>query len=325
MDFVELKNFINNRMRMQHIYQPVMLKILLESDNNKASVRKIAHAFLQKDESQLEYYMQITKAMPGKVLSRHNVVHYESQNFILKVENLTPLERSDLIQLCEKKIVEYENARGRLIWQHRALEPKYVPGSLRYQVLKNAKFRCELCGISAEEKALDVDHITPRNKGGKTVFENLQALCYTCNAQKRDLDAFDFRPWKGIYGNMDMKCVFCNMELSSIKTKNSLALSFEDRYPVVNGHSLIAPIRQVGSFFDLGSAEQRACFILLEDTKRSVARKDPSVSGFNIGINDGTDAGQTILHCHIHLIPRRKGDVPDPRGGIRQIIPDKGF
>ena len=115
------------------------------------------------------------------------------------------------------------------------------------------------------------------------------------------------------------------MELSSIKTKNSLALSFEDRYPIVKGHSLIAPIRHVDSFFDLASAEQKACFTLLEDTKKLLARKDPSVTGFNIGVNDGIDAGQTILHCHNHLIPRRKGDVPDPRGGIRQIIPSKAF
>jgi hypothetical protein len=85
MDFAELKNFINNQMRMQHIYQPVMIKILLESDNKQASVRRIAHAFLQKDESQLEYYMQITKAMPGKVLARHGIVRYESGNFYLNV------------------------------------------------------------------------------------------------------------------------------------------------------------------------------------------------------------------------------------------------
>lgn len=121
-----------------------------------------------------------------------------------------------------------------------------------------------------------------------------------------------------------MNCVFCNIELSSIKTKNSLAISFEDRYPIVKGHSLIAPIRHVDSFFDLASAEQKACFILLEEAKKLLS-EDPSITGFNIGVNDGIDAGQTILHCHIHLIPRRKGDVPDPRGGIRQIIPGKGF
>lgn len=107
MDFEELNNFINNRMRMQ---QPVTLKILLESDNNKASVTKIANAFLQKDEGQMEYYVLITKAMPGKVLAKHGVIHYESDSFIS--ENQTASERSELIESCKKKIVQYENARG---------------------------------------------------------------------------------------------------------------------------------------------------------------------------------------------------------------------
>jgi ATP adenylyltransferase len=172
---------------------------------------------------------------------------------------------------------------------------------------------------------LDVDHIIPRNRGGKTIFENLQALCFTCNSQKRDLDTTDFRSWKDMYENKDAICKFCNIELSSIKARNSLALSFDDRYPVVKGHSLIVPSRHIDSFFDLGSAEQKACFKLLEETKQQIIKEDPSVSGFNIGINDGIDAGQTILHCHIHLIPRRKGDIADPRGGIRHVIPGKGF
>lgn len=217
--------------------------------------------------------------------------------------NVCPL---DLIHLCEKKIADYEKTRGKLIWHHRMFDPKYVPGSLRYQVLKEAKFRCELCGISAEEKALDVDHIIPRSRGGKTVNENLQALCFTCNSQKRDLDVTDFRSWKTIYEDKDVNCTFCNIDLSSINAKNSLAFSFNDRYPVVKDHSLIVPIRHIDSFFDLCAAEQKACFRLLEETKRRIEKKDPSVSGFNIGINDGIDAGQTVLHCHIHLIPRRK-------------------
>ena len=95
-----------------------MIKTLLESDNNQASVRNIAHAFLQKDESQIEYYMQIIKAMPGKVLERHGIVSYDSSNFLLNVERLTSSEKSDLIQLCDKKILEYENKRGKLIWRH---------------------------------------------------------------------------------------------------------------------------------------------------------------------------------------------------------------
>lgn len=324
MDFADLKDFIASKMRMQHIYQPVMIKTLLESKENKASVRQIAEQFLQKDESQIEYYMQITRAMPGKVLSRHGIVRYESGSFILnlKHDDLTPQQRLELIALCESKVDEYEKARGRLIWLHRIKDPGYVPGSLRYQVLKKAKFRCELCGISAEEKALDVDHIVPRNKGGKTVIENLQALCYTCNSQKRDLDDTDFRPWKSLYGNRDANCVFCNIEHSVIK--NVLAFAFEDKYPVTEGHMLVSPVRHTPSFFDMGAAEQKACFVLLEQVKGQIVRRDSTVTGFNIGVNEGKDAGQTVLHCHIHLIPRRKGDVSDPRGGIRHVVPGRG-
>ena len=102
-------------------------------------------------------------------------------------------------------------------------------------------------------------------------------------------------------------------------------MAFGDKYPVTSGHMLVSPLRHTQSFFDLGSAEQKACFLLLEVAQKEIARKDSSVTGFNVGINEGTDAGQTVMHCHIHLIPRRKGDVPDPRGGIRHIIAGRGY
>lgn len=327
MKFAELKDFIANRMKMQHIYQPAMIKTILESrDQYRASVRQIAEQFLQKDGSQIEYYMQITKAMPGKVLASHGIVRYDAGSFVLNIDDsLTPAQKAELIALCECKVDEYEKTRGKLIWLHRAKDAAYVPGSLRYQVLKKARFRCELCGILAEEKALDVDHIIPRNKGGKTVSENLQALCYTCNSQKRDLDDTDFRPWKEMLENSDPGCVFCKIRPSAIKGKNALAVAFEDRYPVTEGHTLVTPMRHVQSFFDISSAEHKACFNLLEEAKVRIAGKDRTVTGFNVGVNDGIDAGQTILHCHVHLIPRRKGDVGDPRGGIRHVIPGKGL
>ena len=186
-----------------------------------------------------------------------------------------------------------------------------------------AKFRCELCGISAGQKAIDVDHILPRNKGGKTVSENLQALCYTCNSQKRDLDDTDFRPWKSLYANKESGCIFCTMKSAAIRGRNALAIAFDDNYPVTKGHTLVTPVRHVQSFFDLSSAEHKACFILLDEAKERIVHKDRKVTGFNIGVNDGRDAGQTIFHCHVHLIPRRNGNVADPRGGIRHIIPGK--
>jgi len=316
MNYEELKDFVTNKMQMQHIYQPVMIKTLLESDN-KTSVRKIAQAFLEKDESQIEYYEQITKIMPGKVLKKHNIIDYDSGSFSLNISNLTTEQRDKLIELCNQKIKEYQDFRGKSIWKHRARDSRLVPGSLRYQILTKAKHKCELCGISADEKALDVDHIIPVNKGGKTV------ICYTCNSQKQDRDDTDFRNWQNMYENRDKNCAFCNLEQSA-KIANSLAFSFEDKYPVTKYHTLVCPRRHVDSFFELGSSEQKSILNLLEELKNKIKEKDKSVLGFNVGINDGKEAGQTVFHCHIHLIPRRKGDVTDPRGGVRNIIPGKG-
>ena len=118
-------------------------------------------------------------------------------------------------------------------------------------------------------------------------------------------------------------CVFCNLDESRIEIENDLALSFKDLYPVTNGHTLVIPKRKVQSFFDLTEEETAAMFELLYLQKEDLKNKDSSITGFNIGVNDGEDAGQTIMHCHIHLIPRRTGDMEDQRGGVRGVIPEK--
>ena len=98
-----------------------------------------------------------------------------------------------------------------------------------------------------------------------------------------------------------------------------------DAYPVTKHHALIIPKRHIGSYFELGQAEINATTYLLNYTKQKIGEMDKDVSGFNIGINDGPTSGQTILHCHIHLIPRRDGDVTRPQGGVRHVIPGKGY
>ena len=323
MNFEELSNFIKKQMKMQHIYQPVMLRTLLKS-NNKASVTKISKEFLSKDQSQIDYYKEITKNMPGKVLrqKKYQIVKYEDGNFILNSPDFSEQQRTKLIDLCDEKIKEYEEKYGKKIWKHRARDSRTVPGSLRYQVLTRAKHRCRLCGISADEKALDVDHIIPVNKGGRTVIENLQALCYTCNSQKSDKDDTDFRNWNNLYEQRDAKCAFCKLEKNA-KNYNMFAFAIEDKYPVTKHHMLIIPRRHVTSFFELGNAEHNGIMELLRKVKEDLMKKDNTITAFNIGINDGKESGQTINHCHIHLIPRRKGDVKDPRGGIRGAIPEK--
>ena len=119
-------------------------------------------------------------------------------------------------------------------------------------------------------------------------------------------------------------CPFCNNNDKKLfETKNAFVIS--DKYPVTKYHSLIIPKRHVESFFELTPEEYADCFVLIKTSKKTLSELDKTISGFNIGVNDGTDAGQTITHCHIHLIPRRKGDVDNPLGGIRHIIPEKGF
>jgi diadenosine tetraphosphate (Ap4A) HIT family hydrolase len=108
-----------------------------------------------------------------------------------------------------------------------------------------------------------------------------------------------------------------------VLTSNALAFAIEDNYPVTPLHTLIIPKRHTTSFFDLFEPERRAINQLLDELRSKIAEKDVAVTGFNIGMNIGETAGQTIAHAHVHLIPRRKGDAEDPRGGVRAVIQDK--
>jgi hypothetical protein len=169
--FKRLSEFISTKMRMSHIYQPVMIRELLVR-GGAASVDEIAASLLAHDPSQVEYYGLRTKNMVGKVLTNNgiteviksgrNITGYE----IPEAENLNPSERDKLIEACDIAIAKFLRKRGDQIWSHQSTASGYISGTLRYEVLKSAKFRCVLCGTSAEEKALEVDHILPRSQGG---------------------------------------------------------------------------------------------------------------------------------------------------------------
>ena len=120
------------------------------------------------------------------------------------------------------------------------------------------------------------------------------------------------------------KCIFCEIPNERIYLENALAITIMDNYPVTPSHSLIIPKRHIDNYFLLTEPESLACFELLNDAKDFILRTDNTVEGFNIGMNCGEVAGQTIFHCHIHLIPRRVGDVDSPRGGVRHLIPGMG-
>ena len=118
-------------------------------------------------------------------------------------------------------------------------------------------------------------------------------------------------------------CLFCDSKKSGIAHENDLAYASYDSYPVSDHHCLIIPKRHIKDYFDLTNDELIACNDLLQMIKNEILEKDNTVKGFNIGTNVGKIAGQSILHCHIHLIPRREGDVDNPQGGVRSVIPNK--
>ena len=118
-------------------------------------------------------------------------------------------------------------------------------------------------------------------------------------------------------------CIFCIIRKEELQFENYLAYSSLDSYPVTEFHSLIVPKRHVETYFELTNEETLACNELILKTKEKILKQDPSVKGFNIGTNVGKSAGQSIMHCHIHLIPRRQGDVENPQGGVRSVIPKK--
>ena len=119
------------------------------------------------------------------------------------------------------------------------------------------------------------------------------------------------------------RCVFCELTRERIIEQNELAVVIQDGFPVTPLHSLIIPKRHVIDFFELRDSEIQACILLLQKTKTFIGTEDPNVVGFNVGVNVGAVAGQTIMHCHIHLIPRRRGDTENPRGGVRSVIPGR--
>jgi len=120
----------------------------------------------------------------------------------------------------------------------------------------------------------------------------------------------------------DKLCPFCNLQSNRIISESDYTLTIRDGFPVSEGHTLIIPKRHVQSFFELQAIERAAVLQAMDEAKEALD-KEFSPDGYNIGINDGEAAGQTVMHLHVHLIPRYKGDTEDPRGGIRWIFPEK--
>jgi len=124
--------------------------------------------------------------------------------------------------------------------------------------------------------------------------------------------------------NSEKECFFCNKaKKETISSSEFVFVVRDNKFPVTKHHTLIAPHRHVSDFFDLNNDELNDLSKVLKKQRQLLLNLDKAITGFNVGVNAGVDAGQSIMHCHIHLIPRRKGDIDNPRGGVRGVIPSK--
>jgi diadenosine tetraphosphate (Ap4A) HIT family hydrolase len=322
--YESLRHYIAERMRMSHIYQPLMLLELL-GRHSPAPAQDIARRILGEDVTQIDYYTERVKRMVGKVLTGNGITHYGNGAYsLIGGDELSDTERDALEQLCRQRLDAFREQRGEEVFAHRSRHRTPVSGSVKYRVLTRARGRCECCGAHEHQRALEVDHIVPKNQGGTDDITNLQALCFRCNAGKRDTDSTDFRGVQASYGHREAGCVFCALEGSGrVLLENELALCIADAFPVSEGHSLVIPRRHVADGMALHQPEWNAVVALLQQRREQLIAEDSSISGWNVGLNSGEAAGQTVLHAHWHLIPRREGDCEQPRGGVRGVIPQR--
>ena len=186
----DLLDFIRNRMRMSHIYQPLLIRLLVEA-GGQSTLRQLAKEFSSFDEGQILLYEHRLKKMPVPVLQRHQVLKRDGSLVSLNVGELTLEQRREILSECEAKITEFIQSRGLTTWSG-LLETEPVSDSVRYQVLKRDR-KCQLCGAGPDHAPLQVDHILPRSQGGTNDIENLQVLCALCNRGKSNKDDEDFR------------------------------------------------------------------------------------------------------------------------------------
>lgn len=322
--YEDLKGFLEskNGLRMAHIYKPSMLLTVIRA-GGKTTKQEIATDFLLRDTKQIDYYTtKIVHPMPGIRLVRDGLVSNDRDSYELigPISTLTDTQRLEIETILEGRIGDYLETR----YPFADSNNDAVPGSVRYQVLKRAAGRCEACGVTSKDTQIDVDHIVPPAQGGSNDISNLQALCRTCNAQKRDRDDTNFEKIHESYGVRSKDCPLCECKKKRVVAENELAFAIQDDYEVTSGHSLVIPKRHVEDYFELHAPERNAIEDLLQRRRESLMSSDRSITGFNVGSNSGISAGQTIMHVHMHLIPRRDGDVDDPRGGIWHVIPEKG-
>lgn len=158
-----------------------------------------------------------------------------------------------------------------------------------------------------------------------------QKKTYQCNVilnskslfKNENCEIYEYQHYNQLKHDENTSCPFCNPDPErELIVESATAYAIYDKFPVNEGHALIIPKRHCADYFEFSFREQAACYFVLNKVKEIVSKRF-NPDGFNIGINVGAHAGQTVPHVHIHLIPRYKGDVEDPKGGVRGVIPDR--
>jgi hypothetical protein len=225
--------------------------------------------------TQIEDYTERVKRMVGKVLTGNGITRYVQGAYeLVGGEELSDAERDQLLELCRQRLDAFRMQRGEevgcLLTQKPAASGTGAATAPRSEA--RSKSGCSPVPAAAanaaapavawqtlHQRALEVDHIVPRNQGGSDDLSNLQALCFRCNAGKRDTDSTDFRGLQSSYAHRQDSCVFCALEASGrVLLENELALCIADGYPVTPGHSLVIPRRHVADGLALHQPEWNA-------------------------------------------------------------------
>jgi ATP adenylyltransferase len=313
-----LKQFLLTKMKMSGPYQPMVIKNLIQN-NGEVSLDKIAEELSQRDPENQQYYKNKLAVYPKQVLANHKIAQLKNNNFnfnedLIFGEN----EKEEIINICELKLKEYYE-------KHPLDEGKNDGWGRKRIILLQQHPYCSLCGAKpSADVELDIDHILPSSKGGTDDIENLQVLCHRCNRGKGNYLLKSSQEIHHNHKNENSDCIFCKLHVDRIQFENDYIRVIKDIYPVSAGHTLYIPKRHIQNAFELNDQEMLWIFKIAKMDSDKLTATDPSIDGFNAGFNIGTAAGQSVMHVHFHLIPRRTGDTPEAFGGIRNVIAGKG-
>lgn len=314
LDYDELADFVKHRMKMVHVFQPIMIRTLVEAGGS-ATDQDIARAFLSEDRAQLEYYTYIAKRWPRITLGRHGVVDYRRGSkgrrgvFTLNWDSPTDEQRRRIVELCNLRLQEYIDKNvGDLPWFDHLGAQSAIPGGIQYDVLARSGGVCVACGTPALKAPIHVDHIVPASRGGTDDPSNLQALCAKCNRAKRDKDATDFLLVQKRLKYSKRGCALCKAR--DVGPQNKLAVSIPSALTDAGRHWIIAPRSHVTRFSDLLPAQRNLCIDLIEPVKEHMRGSGCGSCEFDVRIQTETPEGG---HFRIDVVGSAPGTAGLPQ------------